>query len=253
MAKYSLDFTGPYMNAAGMLGFTPDKQADLPAGRFGAFVTNPVSLRPRKPANGERIVRFSEGVLLHTGHPNPGLSAVIRQYARRWARLELPVIVHLIGSDPNEISSMVERLEDLENVAAVELGLPAEIEPEEAAILCRAAAGELPCIVRVPPGNALLIGEAARQAGADAISIGPARLTLEMEQGESIAGRVYGPAQFPASLQAVKELAAAGVPVIGAGGIYHPAQAVEMLDAGAAAVQLDTVLWRGGFEAEIRE
>ncbi|MEK6222795.1 MAG: hypothetical protein N2D54_11170, partial [Chloroflexota bacterium] len=84
------------MNAAGMLGFSPDKLSVFPG--QGAFITNPISLRQRKPAYGERMLNFPGGILLHTGHPNPGLSAVIKQHAGKWVKSNLPIIVHLLFS-----------------------------------------------------------------------------------------------------------------------------------------------------------
>jgi dihydroorotate dehydrogenase (NAD+) catalytic subunit len=56
---------------------------------------------------------------------------------------------------------------------------------------------------------------------------------------------MYGPAVFPLALRAVAKLAGVGVPVIGAGGVYQPEDAVAMLGAGALAVQIDTALWKG--------
>ena len=61
-------------------------------------------------------------------------------------------------------------------------------------------------------------------------------------------GRLYGPAALPSSLNAVVEACRSGLPVIGAGGVYRPADLEAMFAAGAAAVQLDAVLWRGDFE-----
>ncbi|RPI29157.1 MAG: hypothetical protein EHM70_15985 [Chloroflexota bacterium] len=61
---------------------------------------------------------------------------------------------------------------------------------------------------------------------------------------------MYGPAVFPFALEAVRALAQSGTPVIGAGGVYTPEQAEAMLAAGALAVQLDAVLWKGGWAVE---
>lgn len=52
---------------------------------------------------------------------------------------------------------------------------------------------------------------------------------------------------FSQALRAVDELSREGIPVIGGGGVYHPSQTEAMLAAGALAVQLDTVLWRGDY------
>jgi dihydroorotate dehydrogenase (NAD+) catalytic subunit len=84
---------------------------------MGAFITNPVSLRPRTPAQGPRLLPFPGGFLLHSGNPNPGLRRVIQLYAGRWARSPLPVVVHLLAESPAEVSEMAERLERVDGVA----------------------------------------------------------------------------------------------------------------------------------------
>jgi dihydroorotate dehydrogenase len=63
-----------------------------------------------------------------------------------------------------------------------------------------------------------------------------------------VSGRLYGPGLFPQAAAAVLKMAALGIPAIGAGGIYSREQADKLLSAGAVAVQLDGVLWRGGFQ-----
>ncbi len=77
MAKHDLTFEPPIMNAAGVLGFFPDRHGPIDWGMLGAFITNPISLSPRTPAHGSRFEAYPGGFLLHTGYPNPGLSLVI--------------------------------------------------------------------------------------------------------------------------------------------------------------------------------
>ena len=86
-------------------------------------------------------------------------------------------------------------------------------------------------------------------AGAVALSLGPPRGATVGKDGHLLRGRLYGTAVFPQALQMVEALAQEGYPVIGAGGIYSPTDARTMLDAGAIAIQLDTVLWRGDAQA----
>ena len=50
MSKFDLTFSAPLLNAAGSLGFAPDPNGPVDLSRFGAFITNPISLRPRLPA-----------------------------------------------------------------------------------------------------------------------------------------------------------------------------------------------------------
>jgi dihydroorotate dehydrogenase (NAD+) catalytic subunit len=245
--KTDLLFSRPLLNAAGMLGFAPDPRSAVDWSRFGAFITNPVSLEPRSPARGPRCLPYPGGFLLHTGYPNPGLSRVLRQQRQRWDRADLPIFVHLLASTPGEVQRMVERLEGVEAVVGVEIGLPPEADARLAADFTAAAAVELPVIARLPLERVLALAPAAVSAGAAAVSLGPPRGALPLKTGGSIQGRLYGPGIFPQALAAVQALQREGIPVIAAGGIYRPEQVEQMLQAGAQAVQLDAVLWRGGW------
>ena len=244
-----LIFPSPLLNAAGSLGFAPDLDGPIDLDLLGAFITKPISARPRKAANGQRLSHIPGGVIMHSGHPNPGLSAVIRTYSARWAECPIPIIVHLLGGSEDNLGSMVERLEMLENVMAIELGLPWDISISEAAQITKEALGELPLIVRLPLPRAFDLAPKIIDAGAVAVSLGPPRGATVGKDGSLIHGRLYGPSVLPQALQIVEALAQEDVPVIGAGGVYSPDDAQAMLDAGALAVQLDTVLWRGDTQA----
>jgi dihydroorotate dehydrogenase len=56
---------------------------------------------------------------------------------------------------------------------------------------------------------------------------------------------MYGPALLPLALEVVQTVARQGLAVIGSGGLYRPEDIDAMLSAGAVAVQLDAVFWRG--------
>lgn len=242
--KRDLTLTQPWTNAAGMLGFSDEARRLVDLARLGAFITNPVSLQPRSPASGPRLVGFPGGFLLHTGHPNPGLSEVIRRHRRRWAELPCPVIVHLLLRTPEEAAQMAERLEPIEGVAALELGLETMAPEHVAATVDMASASQRPILVRLPLGSSWEAAQAAALAGAAAITLGPPRGALPAPTGGILRGRLYGPALFPLALQAVSLLARqVDCPVIGSGGLYSSEALQAMLAAGAAAVQLDTVLW----------
>ena len=243
------EFDPPLMNSAGSLGFAPDLRLPLKWDLFGAFVTNPISIKPRKPAASHRWQSFPGGALIHSGFPNPGFRQAVARYEAGWAQLPVPVIVHFLADTPEELHRRIEHLETMENIRAVEIGFPDEISPDEAHEVISACVGELAVIARVPFARAGEIAGICLEAGAVLISIAPPRGALPAGEGIQ-SGRMYGPAVFPLALQAVRQLAAAKIPVIGSGGVYHPDQAEAMRQAGAQAVQLDLALWRGDWFRE---
>jgi dihydroorotate dehydrogenase len=235
------------MNAAGSLGFAPEERGPLDLPRLGAFITNPVSLGRRTPAQARHCRTYPGGFLLHTGYPNPGLHQVIRRYRAKWARAPLPIIVHILGENPDQISTTVRRLEGLEGVAGVELGLPPELDRGAVVDLVQAGLGELPLIVCVPLERAIDLAQIVARLPVAGVSLSPPRGILPDTSTGTTRGRLYGPAVFPQALAAVTSLARSGIPVIGAGGVYRPGDAQAMLAAGALAVQVDAVLWIGGW------
>jgi dihydroorotate dehydrogenase (NAD+) catalytic subunit len=250
--KYDLQFTPPVMNAAGMLGFAPQSGKVTDLHNLGAFVTNPVSLAPRTPAHGERMLTFAGGFLLHTGHPNPGLSSVLRQHATRWERSPLPVIVHLLCQNIEDGQNMVKRLERISSVAGVELGLPSPVDSASACALVQAAQGEIPLLVRLPLDQALELGyPIACAVPGVTFSLGAPRGALPRPDGGITHGRLYGPALFPQALHVLRMLVKQGLPVIAGCGVYSADQVEQLLAAGALGVQIDAVLWRGGFQEKI--
>ena len=82
------------------------------------------------------------------------------------------------------------------------------------------------------------------EMGASALSLAPPRGSLPSQDGKGLtAGRLYGPGLFPQSLELVSTASKAGLPIIGAGGVWEETQAAAMLEAGAVAVQVDASLW----------
>jgi dihydroorotate dehydrogenase (NAD+) catalytic subunit len=253
--KRDLYFSKPLMNAAGSLGFAPDlrglrgKTSGRSAGdqnlgglqSFGAFVTNPFSLRPRRPAARPAVIEHPGGFLLHTGLPNPGLSTGLKKYAARWSRSQLPVIVHLMADRPEETQHMVHMLETQENVMTAELGFAPLLADDILLQTLEMCLGELPLIFSLPMQQVLSLGPRLIQNGGQAISVAAPRGALMSDH--LITGRLYGPSLFPQTLETVYSAAKIGLPIIGAGGVWSKENAEAMLSAGALAVQVDAVLW----------
>jgi dihydroorotate dehydrogenase (NAD+) catalytic subunit len=240
-----LGLLSPWLNAAGTLGFSPGANAWPWPEPAGGFVTNPVSLRPRHAAEGRACIPYAGGFLLHTGLPNPGLGNVLRLHADRWDRSRIPVWVYLLSNDPQELHQMMRTLEEVEGVAAIEVGIPPFAGPQQAFQLVDAAAGEKPVIINFP---LTILSEAwleeLPEHGAFAISLGPPRGTLLDSHGRLVSGRIYGPALMPLLFRAISVAKRSGIPVIAGCGVHSLQDGNRLLTAGAAAVMLDSVLWR---------
>lgn len=243
MPKRDLIFRRPMMNAAGSLGFAPDLRAPIPWDDFGAFVSNPLSLRPRTAAAEPALIEFPGGFLLHTGLPNPGFESAVKKYSRRWVDSPLPTIVHLMADRPEETKQMVQKLEGVENVMAAELGFAPLLTNDIILLTLEMCLGELPLIFSLPAEQILSLGSRLMDAGASAISISPPRGALRNGRAGIITGRLYGPALFPQSLEVVRTAVKIGIPIIAAGGVYSKENADVMISVGALAVQVDAALW----------
>jgi dihydroorotate dehydrogenase (NAD+) catalytic subunit len=246
LGKGSLYLETPVMTAEGTMGYADEYKGLIKLDKLGALVTNPVTLYPRSPASGTRVVALDSGVLVHSGLPNAGLSKVLETYAHKWRKLPLPIILHLVATSVDEIQRACDRIDQEETVDAIELGIGDETPPEDAARLVRAAERlEKPLIARVPYQDALPLARACADAGADAVVVCAApRGTARDSSGRLISGRVYGPLVKPMTLRLVGQVVrASSVPVIGAGGIHTAQDARDYLDAGAVAVQIDSATW----------
>ncbi len=246
--KYSLILSTPVMPAAGTAGFGDSYRRLINYDHLGALVTNPVTIERWNPARGTRIVPLDAGVLVHTGLPNPGLGAVVRQYRQLWASLPLPIILHLVGTTVPQVERAGRQLDEIEGIDAVELGLNDDMAEDAAFDLVAAANMEKPLMVRLPFYECRQLAMPVVEAGADALVVSaPPRGTARDERtGRLLSGRIYGPLVKPMTLRLVGRLRRhipAEIPIIGSGGIHSPQDARDFIEAGAVAVQVDTATW----------
>lgn len=247
--KYALTLDSPVMTASGVMGFANAYNNIINISKLGAYVTNPITYEPWSPATGTRVVPIDAGVLLHTGLPNPGLSKTIKEYKAVWRDMAIPVIAHLVATEPDHIEKAVRHIDHEETLMAVELGLDDDISWQEAENLVRAAkkVAEKPIIVRLPVYDAYELASVVADAGADALVLtAPPRGTArDPRSGRLVSGRIYSPVVKAMVLRLVGVLASRldDIPIIGAGGIHSTQDARDYLEAGAVAVQLDSVTW----------
>jgi dihydroorotate dehydrogenase (NAD+) catalytic subunit len=243
--KRDFQIDPPWMNSAGVLGVGFEAGRLFPLEWLGALVTPPLSRTQRSPSAGQRWMEFPGGMLLHTGHPQPGLETILREQSRRWKSVGRPIIAHLLAQEPDDLQWMVQRLEEVEAIGAVEVGLSPDLSAGAAAELLDAAVhGDLPVIACLPPAQALALAEAASAGGAAAVSLAPVRGSLPAPGGGLAAGRLYGPALLPQALWLVGQLSGRlECPLIGSGGLFSRQAARAMLACGAQGLQIDSALW----------
>ena len=242
MPKRDLIFRKQLLNAAGSLGFAQDPRAPVDWDEFGAFITNPISMRPRTAAESPALIEYPGGFLLHTGLPNPGFRRVLQQHRRSWEQSPLPTIVNLMADRPYETRDMVRALEGMDNVLAAELGFAPLLADDQLLLAVEMSLGELPLIVSLPAEQLLRLGPKLLNSGATALSIAAPRGALTRD-GILVSGRLFGPSLFPAALELVRAASRIGLPIIGAGGVFSKDDAQAMLAAGAMAVEMDVSLW----------
>jgi hypothetical protein len=238
--RVELDLPSRWMNQAGTLGFSPRAQL-LPEG--AVFVTNPVSGRARVPSADRSFLPFPGGFQLHTGLPNAGWKAIRRTYASHWEQTDSPVWVHLISQDLDELQGMVRDIEELEGVAAIELGLPPACPVDWARQLLTAAHSEKALVAHISLGEDPRLFKSL-PGFVSAVTLGTPRGTLPTPTGRLAHGRLHGPGLFPLMLNALLDLRGLDVPVI-LGGVCSKDDANAALKHGAAAVQIDHICWSG--------
>lgn len=247
-SKNSLTVETPVMPASGTFGYGDSYQDLLKIEKLGALVTNPVTLHAWRPATGTRVVPLDAGVLVHTGLPNRGLNKTLEQYRALWENLPLPVILHLVASDVDQIRLSADIIDGEPAVDAVELGINDETTWEETRRFVQLLTSriEKPVLVRLPISEVNELADAAVEGGAGALVVAapPRGTARDPISKKLISGRIYGPLVKPIALRLVGQLVRrVDIPVIGCGGIHSPEDARDFMEAGARAVQVDSVTW----------
>ncbi|MCS7006847.1 MAG: dihydroorotate dehydrogenase [Gaiellaceae bacterium] len=244
----------PLLNASGCLDALVAPQVAL---ELDAFVTKTVTALPREGSPPPRIAEVEHGMLNSIGLQNPGLEAFLGSHLPRLAELGIPLWVSVGGFSAKEYADLCARLDERPEVAAIELNLSCpnvEEAPETAAEITRVAraATAKPLFAKLSPAtwDVAELARAVAEAGADGLSlvntirglaIDPATHAPRLARG---VGGYSGPALLPIALACVHACAqAVELPIVGMGGVSSGADARALLDAGASAVGIGTVLF----------
>lgn len=245
--KFGLALQAPLMPAAGHAGYGSEHKDLIDWGRWGAFVTGAVTARTRRSSGELRLIDLETALLMEHSAANPGVGRVIKEHAETWKHLGVPVIVHVDGITPDDVAECVVRLAIVDGVGGIELSF-SEAEDEGAVGALISAACEIdgpPLLVQLPMRRAALFAPICVEAGADALVVGAPPIGLMPSGSDWVSGHMYGRAMLPLVVRAVREtLERVDVPIIAAGGVHVREDVDTLLQAGAQAVQIDTLVWR---------
>ncbi len=255
-----IELDNPVIPASGTFGFGYEFAELYDINCLGTFSFKGTTREPRFGNPTPRIADCTAGMINAVGLQNPGVDAVIAQELPRLRTcFRKPVMANVSGFSVEDYAYTCERLGREPQVGWLEVnvscpnvhggGMSFGTDPDAAASVVRAvrAVTAKPLIVKLSPNvtDIVAIARACEAAGADGISLINTLLGMRIDKRTRrpvLANRMggfSGPAVFPVALRMVYQVAGAvGIPVVGMGGVSSASDVIEMMMAGACAVEV---------------
>ena len=255
-----IELDNPVIPASGTFGFGYEFAEIYDINILGTFSFKGTTLEPRFGNPTPRIAECPNGMINAVGLQNPGVERVISEELPRLKKcFNKPVMANVSGFSVDEYVKTCALLDKESQVGWIELniscpnvhggGMAFGTSPEGAAEVVRAVKAVItkPLIVKLSPNvtDIVAIAKACEAAGADGISLINTLLGMRIDlrtRKPVIANRMggfSGPAIFPVAVRMVYQVAhAVKIPVIGMGGVSSAEDVIEMMLAGATAVQV---------------
>ena len=254
----------PIIPASGTFGYGREFAALYDIRMLGSFSFKGTTVMPRVGNPCPRIAECPGGMLNSVGLQNPGLEAVLAEelpWIADPANFGKPVMANISGYSLAEYETLARALGARPEVGWLEVnvscpnvhggGMAFGTSPEAAASVCAAvkAVTDKPVIMKLSPNvtDIVAIAKACEAAGADGISLINTLLGMRIDvktRRPVVANKVAGfsgAAVFPVALRMVWQVArAVKVPVVGLGGVTSARDVIEMMMAGACAVEVGT-------------
>ena len=255
-----IELDNPVIPASGTFGYGYEFAELYDINVLGTFSFKGTTREPRFGNPTPRIAECTAGLINSVGLQNPGVDKVIEEELPKLAKVfHKKVMANVSGFSVDDYVYSCERLDKCEQVGWLEVnvscpnvhggGMSFGTCPEAAAEVTRAvkAVCRKPVIVKLSPNvtDIVPIALACQEAGADGISLINTLLGMRIDlktRQPVVANRTggfSGPAIFPVALRMVYQVArAVKVPVIGVGGVSRAEDVIEMMLAGATAVEV---------------
>ena len=269
MADLSVNVAGVHFNlpliaASGTFGFGHEYSEFFDLSELGGISCKGITLKKRLGNPPPRIAETPSGIINAVGLQNPGVDHFIEKDLPWLKEQNTVIIANIAGNTSEEYAMMAEKLSHT-NVDMIELniscpnvksgGVQFGTSCESVGAITKtvkAHCGDKPLVVKLSPNvtNIADIAKSAECSGADAISmintLTGMRIDINTRRPiiRNNTGGLSGPAIFPVAVRMVWQVAnAVNIPIIGMGGISTWQDAVEMLMAGATALQIGTCMF----------
>ena len=252
----------PIIPASGTFGFGQEYREMYDLNILGAISIKGTTREARFGDPTPRIAECKAGMLNAVGLQNPGVEAVVGHELPELAKIyRKPIIANVCGFSLEEYVEVARRMCEADNVGWIELnvscpnvkhggmsfgtdaGCAAEVTSAVKAVCSK------PVIVKLSPNvtDIVAIAQACQEAGADGLCLINTLLGMRLDLQKrrpilaNITGGFSGDAVFPIALRMVYQVAkVCRIPIVGCGGISTARDVVEMMMAGASAVEIGT-------------
>ena len=257
----NLKLSNPVMTASGTFGYGKEFEDFVDLEKIGGIIVKGTTLHRREGNPYPRMAETPMGMLNAVGLQNKGVDYFISEIYPQIKDIRTNMIVNVSGSAIEDYVQTAEKINELENIPAIELniscpnvkqgGMAFGVTAKGAAEVVKAVREvyKKTLIVKLSP-NVTDITEIARAvegSGADSVSLINTLLGMAIDAEKrrpilsTITGGMSGAAVKPIALRMVWQVSkAVNIPVIGLGGVMNWRDAVEFLLAGASAIQIGT-------------
>ncbi len=265
MVDLSVNLSGlrldnPIIPASGTFGYGREFAELYDINMLGSFSFKGTTKEPRFGNAAPRIAEAPSGMLNAVGLQNPGIDEVIKTEIPNMAKIfNKPLVANISGFSVSEYAECCAKINACENVGIIEVniscpnvhngGMAFGTTPEGAAEITRAVklVTTKPVFMKLSPNvtNIADIARACEAAGADGISLINTVLAMRIDLKSkrplltNRTGGLSGPAIFPLAVRMVYDVyEAVKLPIIGMGGAASASDAIELMLAGASAVEV---------------
>ena len=253
-------FKNPVTVASGTFGHAEKYYNLEEVKNLGAIVPKTVTCFPQEGNPPPRIIETPSGMVNAIGIENPGIDGFIERKMPSFRKIGVPLIISILGHTDEQFIQIVEKLNAVEGVSALELNLSCpnlkhkvlvaqDPEATQRVVGKVKAIAKVPVIAKLSPNvtDIAEIAAAAESAGADAVSLINTftAMVVDIKKRRSVLGNftggLSGPAIRPIAVNMVYQVARrVKVPVIAMGGIMTAADALQFLIVGASMVAVGT-------------